>query len=159
MKEFFMKEALKEAKLAYRQNEIPVGAVIVKDEKIISRGHNLKERFLDPTMHAEMIAIRAGNKILDNWWLEDCDMYVSLEPCPMCAGAILNARMRRVYIAAKDPKMGACGGNIDLSHVSGFNHSFGVEFGIMEKESQLLLGEFFKNLRKINANIQDSLET
>ena len=112
--EKFMKEALKEAKKAYDKLEIPVGAVIVRDNKIIARAHNLKELKQDTTKHAEILAIKKASKKLNNWRLTDCEIYVTLEPCPMCAGAIINSRIKKVYIGAKDLKTGACGSKLNL---------------------------------------------
>lgn len=142
-----MKEALKEAKLAYDKGEVPIGAVVVLENKIIGRGHNLKISCKDPTGHAEILAIKDACKNINHWWLENCDIYTSLEPCPMCAGSMLNARIRKLYIATKDKRMGATGSLIDLSKLEGFNHSFEVEFGLLEEEASELLSKFFKNIR------------
>ena len=109
LKEKFMKEAIKEAKKAYDKAEVPIGAVIVKDDKIIARAHNLRECKNQAIAHAEIFAIEKACKKLGAWRLENCDMYVTLEPCPMCAGAILNARVRNLYIGAMEPKFGAAG--------------------------------------------------
>ena len=107
--EKFMKEALKEALKAYKKEEIPVGAVIIKDNKIIARAYNKKEEKLDTTKHAEILAIQKASKKLNSWRLTDCDMYVTLEPCSMCAGALIQARIRKVYVGTEDTKTGACG--------------------------------------------------
>lgn len=147
MKEFYMAEALKEAKIAYDENEIPIGAVVVFNGEIIGRGHNQKEFYKDSTYHAEIIALREAAKIIGDWRLNECDLYVTLEPCSMCAGAILNARIRRVYVGTRDLRMGACGTAIDLLNVESFNHKIEVEFGILEEESRNILSEFFKKLR------------
>ncbi len=148
-KEKFMKEALKEAQKAYNKLEIPVGAVIVKDNKIISRAHNLKEQKQDTTKHAEIMAIEKASKKLQNWRLTDCEMYVTLEPCPMCAGAIINSRIKKVYIGAKDEKTGACGSKLNLLNDFSFDTEVEKEDGILEEESSKLLKDFFKYLRKI----------
>lgn len=105
----WMQEALKEARLAKDKGEVPIGAVVVKDGTVIGRGHNQKEGSQDATLHAELMAIRQANHTLGNWRLEDCDLYVTLEPCPMCSGAIVQSRIRRVYYGPYDPKSGAAG--------------------------------------------------
>ena len=148
MKEKFMKEALKEAQKAYDKLEVPVGCVIVKDDKIIARGHNLKEIKNDTTMHAELIAIRKASKKLESWRLNECEMYVTLEPCSMCAGAIINARIKKVYIGTLDEKTGAVGSVLNLFKDYTFNHVVDVEQGILQEECQQILKEFFKELRK-----------
>ena len=148
MKEKFMKEALKEAEKAYNKLEVPVGCVIVKDDKIIARGHNLKEIKNDTTMHAELIAIRKASKKLESWRLNDCEMYVTLEPCSMCAGAIINARIKKVYIGTLDEKTGAVGSVLNLFKDYTFNHVVDVEQGILQEECQQILKKFFKELRK-----------
>lgn len=147
--EKFMKEALKEAKKAYDKLEIPVGAVIVKDNKIIARAHNLKELKQDTTKHAEILAIKKASKKLNNWRLTDCEIYVTLEPCPMCAGAIINSRIKKVYIGAKDLKTGACGSKLNLLQDYDFETSVESELGILEEECQSMLKDFFKELRKM----------
>ena len=147
--EKFMKEALKEAKKAYDKLEIPVGAVIVKDNKIIARAHNLKELKQDTTKHAEILAIKKASKKLNNWRLTDCEIYVTLEPCSMCAGAIINSRIKKVYIGAKDLKTGACGSKLNLLQDYDFDTSVESEFGILEEECQSMLKDFFKELRKM----------
>ena len=113
-KEKFMKEAIKQAKKAYDKEEIPVGAVIVKDGKIIARGYNKKEEKKDTTQHAEIIAIQKASRKIGAWRLQDCEMYVTLEPCAMCTGALIQARLKRVYIGTMDPKTGACGSVLNL---------------------------------------------
>jgi len=148
-KEKFMKEALKEAKKAYEKLEIPVGAVIVKNNKIIARSHNLKEIKQDTTKHAEIMAIEKASKKLNNWRLNDCEMYVTLEPCSMCAGAIINSRIKKVYIGARDLKTGACGSKLNLLQDYSFDTSVDSEFGILEEECQKIVKDFFKDLRKI----------
>ena len=145
--EYFMKEAIKEAKKAYKKLEVPVGAVIVKDGQIIARAHNQKETKYDTTKHAEILAIQKASKKLKSWRLIECEMYVTLEPCLMCAGAIINSRIRKVYIGTKDPKGGAFGSNIDVTKIKKLNHYPKIEIGIMEKEASSILKEFFKAKR------------
>ena len=147
-KELFMKEALKEAKKAFNKEEIPIGVVIVKDNKIISRAHNLKESKKDTTEHAEIRAIKKASKKLDSWRLNDCEMYTTLEPCPMCAGAIIQARIKKVYIGAMDYKTGACGSVLNLLKDYKFNHEVEIQTGIMKDECEKILRKFFKELRK-----------
>ena len=148
MQEKFMLEALKEAKKAYKKGEIPVGAVIVKDNKIIARAHNLKETKKDTTKHAEIIAIQKASKNIEAWRLIDCEMYVTLEPCSMCAGAILQARIKNLYIGAMDEKTGACGSVLNLLEDYKFNHKVEIQRGILADDSEYILKEFFKELRK-----------
>ena len=146
-KEKFMKEAIKQAKKAYDKEEIPVGAVIVKDGKIIARGYNKKEKKKDTTQHAEIIAIQKASKKIGAWRLQDCEMYVTLEPCAMCTGALIQARLKRVYIGTMDPKTGACGSVLNLLEDYKFNHKVEVETNIMQKECEKILKDFFKYLR------------
>ncbi len=147
--EYFMNEALKEAKKAYEKEEIPVGAVIVKDGQIIGRGHNQKETKRDTTKHAEIIAIQKASKKNNAWRLEDCEMYVTLEPCTMCMGALINARIKKIYIGTMDPKTGACGSFIDLTKYK-YNHKIEIETGIWQDKCEYILKDFFKVLRKKN---------
>lgn len=148
-KEKFMKEALKEAKKAYDKLEIPVGAVIVKDGKIVARAHNSKEGKQDTTKHAEIIAIQKASKKLQNWRLNDCEMYVTLEPCPMCSGALIQSRIKKVYIGTMDEKTGACGSVLNLLSDYKFNHVVEEESGILKEECEKILKDFFKMLRKM----------
>ena len=147
MEEKFMREALKEAQKAYNKLEVPVGCVIVKDGKIIARGHNQKETKKDTTKHAEMIAIQKASKKLDSWRLLNCEMYVTLEPCSMCAGAIINARIKKVYIGTLDEKTGAAGSVFNLFKDYTFNHKVEVETGILKTDCEIILKKFFKELR------------
>ena len=149
MEEKFMEEALKEAKKAYEKEEIPVGAVIVKNGKIIARAHNLKETKNSAIAHAEILAINKANKKLNSWRLTDCDMYVTLEPCTMCMGAIILSRLRNLYIGALDEKTGACGSFINLSEYK-FNHAVAIEKGILKDKCEYILKDFFKKLRQKN---------
>lgn len=148
MQEYFMKQALKEAEKAYKKLEVPVGAVIVKDGKIIARGYNQKETKKDTTKHAEIIAIQKASKKLGSWRLIDCEMYVTLEPCSMCAGAIINSRIKKIYIGTMDQKTGAVGSVLNLLEDYKFNHKVEIESGIMQKECEKILKDFFKELRK-----------
>ncbi len=143
----FMLAALKEAKKAYNKDEIPVGAVIVKNNKIISRGHNLSITKNDPTAHAEIIAIRNASKKLKNYRLNGCQMYVTLEPCPMCAGAIVHSRIEKLFYAAEDTKTGACKSVFNIVNNKKLNHRINFFSGYFKEESKSLLQEFFKNKR------------
>ena len=147
--ERFMNEALKEAKKAYKKLEIPVGAVIVKDGKIIARAHNVKEEKNDATKHAEILAIQKASKKLETWRLNDCEMYVTLEPCSMCAGAMIQARLKKVYIGTMDEKTGACGSVLNLPKDYKFNHIVGIEYGILQPQCEKILKDFFKELRRL----------
>lgn len=149
IKNYYMKQALKEAEKAYQKLEVPVGAVIVKDGKIIARAHNQKETKTDTTKHAEILAIQKASKKLKSWRLIDCEMYVTLEPCSMCAGAMINSRIKKVYIGAMDEKTGAVGSVLNLLDDYTFNHKVEVEKGIMEEECQEILKKFFRELRKL----------
>ena len=144
----FMKEALKEAKKAYDKEEIPVGAVIVRNDKIIARGHNIKELKKDTTKHAEIIAIQKASKNMEAWRLEGCTLYVTLEPCAMCAGALIQSRIKKVVIGTMDNKTGACGSVLNLLEDYKFNHQVEIETGIMETECREIVQQFFKELRK-----------
>lgn len=151
MPEKYMRQALKEASKAYKIEEVPIGVVIVKDDKIIARAHNLRETSKKATAHAEILAIQKACKKLDAWRLEDCDMYVTLEPCPMCAGAIINSRIKNLYIGAMDQKAGAVGSKLNLLEDFTFNHKVNVTKGILEEECSKILSEFFRELRKKKA--------
>lgn len=139
--------ALQEAESALDENEVPVGAVIVYKNKIIGRGHNQIEGLKDPTAHAEMIALSAAANHLQNWRLNECDIYVTLEPCIMCTGALLAARINNLYFAAYDPKYGACGSIYNLAEEGKYNHKLKVFSGIYSEESKGLLKSFFGSLR------------
>lgn len=151
-KEYFMKEGLKEAEKAYKKLEVPVGAIIVKDGKIIARAYNQKESKTDTTKHAEILAIQKASKKLKSWRLIDCEMYVTLEPCTMCAGAIIHSRIKKVYIGAMDEKTGAVGSVLNLFEDYKFNHKPEVEKGILKEDCESLLKQFFKELRKLKSN-------
>ena len=143
----FMEEALIEAKKAFDLGEVPVGAVIVKDDQVIARAHNLTETAKDPTAHAEMLAIRQAADELGGWRLPGCSMYVTLEPCSMCAGAVVWSRMENLYIGAMDPKAGACGSVINIVNNENLNHRVHVESGVMEEECSEILKRFFREIR------------
>ena len=151
-KEKFMMEALKEAKKAYDKLEVPVGAVIVKEGKIIARAHNLKETKYDTTKHAEILAIQKASKKLESWRLIDCEMYVTLEPCSMCAGALINSRIKKVYIGASDKKTGAVGSVFNLLEDYTFNHKVEYQKGVLQDECENILKDFFKKLREVKKN-------
>ena len=143
----FMAEALREARQALAEGELPVGCVIVKDGAVIARGRNCRESMRDPTGHAEIAAIRAAAEALGDWRLTGCDMYVTLEPCPMCAGAISQARICRVFFGAYDPAQGCAGSVYRIPEDPAFGHFCRCEGGIMEEECSGLLKDFFKKLR------------
>ena len=145
--EIFMEEALHLARQAADAGEVPVGCVIVRDGEIIGRGRNRREEKQATSSHAEMEAIAEANARLGSWRLDDCELYVTLEPCPMCAGAILNARIRRVWYGARDDAMGACGGVTNL-FMESFPHRPALVGGILEEPCRAVLGEFFSSLRQ-----------
>lgn len=146
--ELFMKEALKEAQKAAAKGEVPIGAVVVREGKIIGRGHNLRESLNDPTAHAEIIAIKKAARKFKNWRLNGCTLYVTVEPCLMCAGAIVLARLEKVVYGAKDPKAGAVSSLYEVLDDRRLNHRVKeVKGGILEEECAAILKEFFKDLR------------
>lgn len=147
MDEKFMREAIKQAKKAAAIGEAPIGAVIVRDGAVIARGYNKRETKKNALLHAEIIAIDKACKKLGGWRLPGCEMYVTLEPCPMCSGAIINSRIEKVYFGAFDKKAGCCGSAADLFAEGMFNHRPEIYGGIMEKECSELLTKFFKDLR------------
>jgi tRNA(adenine34) deaminase len=146
----FMSAALQEAGKALEQNEVPIGAVVVLENKIIGRGFNQVEKLKDATAHAEMIAITAAENHIGDWRLTDCDIYVTVEPCLMCAGAILSSRIKRIFYSVFDPKFGACGSLYNVLQEGKVNHKTEVYSGLLEQESRLLLQEFFKKKRGKN---------
>ena len=150
-----MKEAIGRAKKAADLGETPVGAVIVKDGKIIASGYNRRETKKNALLHAEIIAINRACRRLEGWRLIGCDMYVTLEPCPMCSGAIINSRIENLYFGAYDKKAGCGGSVVDLFEEGLFNHNVNVRGGIMEKECAAVLTEFFKNLRALKKKRRD----
>ncbi len=148
MDEYFMKIAIDEAYKAYSIGEVPVGAIIVNNQKIIATGYNMRETQKDPTAHAEIVAIKKASEHLGGWRLVDCTMYVTIEPCAMCAGAIVNARIGRIVIGASDPKMGACGSVVNIVRNPSFNHRADITWGVMEKECSEIMKDFFRKLRE-----------
>ena len=146
----YMKIALEQAEKALSIYEVPVGAIIVYEGKIIAKGYNNRETSKDPTAHAEMIAIKKASEHLDAWRLLDCTMYVTLEPCAMCAGAIINSRIKKLVIGTRDDKRGCCGTVEDLTNHEKFNHKVETEFGILEEECSNIISNFFKSLRNIH---------
>lgn len=148
MNEIFMKKALIEAKIAYDLDEVPVGAVIVKEGIIIGKGFNQKESLNDVTKHAEILAIIEASKTVESWRLSGCTMYVTLEPCAMCAGALVNSRIDNLVIGTSDPKTGACGSVFNITNDKRLNHQINVISGILEEECSEILVKFFKKLRR-----------
>lgn len=148
MHEKFMKIALAEAKKAFEKEEVPVGAVIIQNGKVIAKAHNLKETKNDTTYHAEILAIQKASKKLKKWRLTDCEMYVTLEPCSMCAGALINCRLKKLYIGTMDTKTGACGSVLNLLEDYKFNHVVEIETGILQEDCEKILKDFFKFLRE-----------
>ena len=145
--ETFMREALRQAKKAYGKMETPIGCVIVWEGKIIARGYNKRNEKKNTLAHAEISAIHKASKVLGAWQLEGCTMYVTLEPCPMCAGAIVQARIPRVVIGSMNPKAGCAGSVVNLLQMEGFNHRVEVERGILEEECSQMMSGFFRELR------------
>lgn len=148
MDEKYMKEAIKQAKKAYKQDEVPIGCVIVHEDKIIARAYNKRNMKKNPLAHAEIMAINKAAKALGDWRLEECTMYITLEPCQMCAGAIVQARIPKVVIGSMNPKAGCAGSILNLLQVAKFNHQVEIVSGVMEKECTEMLQNFFKELRK-----------
>lgn len=146
--ETYMRVALDEAGVAAGEGEVPIGAVVVCDGAVVARAHNRRENDRDPTAHAELLAIRAAAATLERWRLSECTVYVTLEPCPMCAGAMHQARIARLVYGAPDPKAGAVGTLYDLSDDERLNHRFDVTRGVLAEESGALLREFFGRLRE-----------
>ncbi len=145
---FFMKEALKEAQKAYKEDEVPIGAVAVYKNQIIGRGYNQTERLKDPTAHAEILALTAAANALSTWRLKDVEIYVTVEPCIMCAGALVLARVKRIIFGARDGKFGGCGSIFNIVNEKRLNHRIEITEGILKKESLSLLKSFFEKKRK-----------
>ena len=145
--EKYMKEALRQAKKAEALLEVPIGCVIVQNDRIIARGYNRRNTDKNTLSHAELNAIRKASKKTGDWRLEDCTMYITLEPCQMCAGALVQARMGRVVIGAMNPKAGCAGSILNLLEMSEFNHQVQVERGVLEEECSTMLSNFFRRLR------------
>ena len=146
--EKYMKMAIKQAKKAYALDEVPIGCVIVQNDKIIARGYNRRNTDKNTLAHAELSAIKKASKKTGDWRLEDCTMYVTLEPCQMCAGAIVQSRLKKVVIACMNPKAGCAGSVLNLLQMKQFNHQVEMETGILEEECSQMLSSFFKELRQ-----------
>lgn len=148
MKAYFMEQALLEAQKAYEIGEVPIGAVIVKNGQIIGRGHNTRESEECVLGHAEINAIRSASEWMGDWRLTGCDIYVTIEPCPMCCGALFQSRIRKIYFGAHDLKAGACGSKFNLFDIKGLNHYCEIESGLCEEESRQIIKSFFKDRRR-----------
>lgn len=152
--EKYMKEAMKQAKKAYKLEETPIGCVIVYEDKIIARAYNKRNLKKSTLAHAELLAIEKASKVLGDWRLEDCTMYITLEPCPMCAGAIVQARVKKVVIGSMNPKAGCAGSVINLLQNEGFNHQVEIVTGVLEDECSVMMKNFFKELRQKKSNMK-----
>ena len=148
--DYFMSEALKEARKAFELDEVPIGAVIVHNNEIIARGYNRRNTDKNPLMHAEIIAINEAAKVIGDWRIEDCTIYVTVEPCPMCSGAIVQARIPNVVYGAPNPKAGCGGSVINLLQMEKLNHRCSVKSGVLEDECRAIMKEFFSRFRKKN---------
>ncbi|MGO5052903.1 tRNA adenosine(34) deaminase TadA [Lachnospiraceae bacterium LCP25S3_G4] len=146
--EIYMRQALKQARKAYDLDEVPIGCVVEYEGKIIGRGYNRRTIDKNPLAHAELIAIRKASKKMGDWRLEDCTMYVTLEPCQMCSGAIVQSRIKKVVVGCMNPKAGCAGSIMNLLQVDEFNHQVAVESGVLEAECSTMLKTFFKELRE-----------
>ena len=146
--EYFMREALRQAQKAHAGNEVPVGAVIVRDGRIIARAYNQVELLKDATAHAEMLALTAAEAAVGDWRLTDCDLYVTKEPCPMCAGALVHTRIQRVIFGCADPSAGAAGSMINLLQMPALNHRCEITSGVLQKECAAILQDFFRKRRE-----------
>lgn len=158
IEEHYMKEAIRQAKKAAALKEVPIGCVIVYDGRIIARGYNRRTVDKNVLAHAEIIAMRKACRILGDWRLEDCTMYVTLEPCPMCAGAIVQARIPKVVIGCMNPKAGCAGSVLDMLHEDGFNHQVETEVGLLGEECSQMLKDFFKALREEGKRKKQTIE-
>ena len=144
----FLEEAIKEAELAAAIGEVPIGAVVVCNGEIVGRGHNLRERDNDPTAHAEICALRDAGKNLGTWRLENCTLYVTMEPCPMCCGALINSRVHTVVFGASEPKFGSAGRQLNLLQFPGFNHNVHIVGPIAQERCSQMMKDFFAELRR-----------
>ena len=149
--EYYMREAIRQAKRAEKIMEVPIGCVIVYEDKIIGRGYNKRNLKKTTLAHAEIIAIAKAGKVIGDWRLEDCTMYITLEPCQMCAGAIVQARMKRVVIGSRNAKAGCAGSVLNLLQEERFNHQVELTEGVLQEECSALLSDFFKELRVVKA--------
>lgn len=145
--EKYMKEAIRQARKAWKLQEVPIGCVIVKEGKIIARGYNRRNTDKNTLAHAELLAIRKASRAVGDWRLEECTMYITLEPCQMCAGAIVQARIPRVVIGSRNPKAGCAGSVLNLLQVPEFNHQVELKEGVLEEECSAMLTDFFRELR------------
>lgn len=145
--EKYMREAIRQAKKAYAKNETPIGCVIVRDGRVIARGYNKRNEKKNTLAHAEIIAIHKASRVVGDWRLEDCTMYVTLEPCPMCAGAIVQARIPRVVIGSMNAKAGCAGSVVNLLQMEGLNHKVEVQTGVLREECSQMMSGFFRELR------------
>ena len=145
--EIYMQQALAQAKMAYEKDEVPVGAIIVFENQIIAKAHNLVETLKDPTAHAEMIAVTQAVSTLKTKWLNKCTVYVTVEPCAMCAGALVLSRINKLIFATEDPKTGACGSVMNIAQHNSLNHRIEIEKGILKDECSVIMKEFFKQKR------------
>lgn len=155
--EKFMKEAVRQAKKAYALNEVPIGCVIVREGKIIGRGYNRRNTDKSTLAHAELTAIKKAMRVIGDWRLEGCSLYVTLEPCPMCAGAIVQARIPRVVAACMNPKAGCAGSVVNLLQMKGLNHQAEFQHGILEAECSIMLKQFFRELREQKQKKKESI--
>lgn len=157
--EKYMKAAIREAKKAYALEEVPIGCVIVQNDKIIARGYNRRNTDKNTLAHAELTAIKKAGKKTGDWRLEDCTMYVTLEPCQMCAGAIVQSRMKKVVIASMNPKAGCAGSVLNLLQMPEFNHQVEIERGVLEEACSNMLSQFFRELRQKKKVVSDTGES
>ena len=152
-----MKEAIRQAKKAWKIEEVPIGCVIVYQGKIIGRGYNRRTTDKNPLAHAEISAIKKASKVMGDWRLEDCTMYVTLEPCQMCAGAIVQSRMKKVVIGSMNPKAGCAGSVLNLLQMAQFNHQVEIERGVLEEECSTMLSGFFRELRDKKKRLRENV--
>ena len=155
--EKYMKEAIRQAKKAWKIEEVPIGCVIVYQGKIIGRGYNRRTTDKNPLAHAEISAIKKASKVMGDWRLEDCTMYVTLEPCQMCAGAIVQSRMKKVVIGSMNPKAGCAGSVLNLLQMAQFNHQVEIERGVLEEECSTMLSGFFRELRDKKKRLRENV--
>ena len=153
--EKYMREAIRQARKAEKLNEVPIGCVIVYEDKIIARGYNRRNIDKNTLSHAELNAIKKASKMLGDWRLDDCEMFVTLEPCQMCSGAIVQSRIKKVYIGCMNGKAGCAGSVLNLLQVEKFNHQVEIETGILEQECSTMLSDFFKRLRESKKKTKD----
>ncbi len=156
--EKYMKEAIRQARKAWKLQEVPIGCVIVKEDRIIARGYNRRNTDKNTLAHAELLAIRKASKAVGDWRLEGCTMYITLEPCQMCAGAIVQARIPRVVIGSHNPKAGCAGSVLNLLDVPQFNHQVELTEGVLEEECSIMLSDFFRELRNRRKKMESSQE-